>query len=47
MWSLPKSHGDGDILRSQNWLEAHFDQPLLIDDVAQRFGFGSCLNPRE
>jgi transcriptional regulator GlxA family with amidase domain len=40
MWSMPKSHGDGDILRSQNWLEAHFDQPLLIDDVAQRFGFG-------
>jgi len=40
MWSLPKSHGDGDILRVQNWLEEHFDQPLLIDDVAKRFGFG-------
>jgi transcriptional regulator GlxA family with amidase domain len=24
----------------QNWLEERFDQPLLIDDVAQQFGFG-------
>lgn len=40
MWSLPKNHGDGDILRVQNWLEEHFDQPLLIDDVARQFGFG-------
>jgi transcriptional regulator GlxA family with amidase domain len=40
MWSMPKSHGDGDILRVQNWLEERFDQPLLIDDVAQQFGFG-------
>jgi transcriptional regulator GlxA family with amidase domain len=40
MWSLPKNHGDGDILRVQHWLEEHFDQPLLIDDIAQRFGFG-------
>ncbi|AFY19089.1 helix-turn-helix domain-containing protein [Pseudomonas sp. UW4] len=40
MWSMPKSHGDGDILRVQYWLEEHFDQPLLIDDVAQQFGFG-------
>ncbi len=40
MWSLPKAHGDGDILRVQHWLEQHFPQPLVIDDVAQRFGFG-------
>jgi transcriptional regulator GlxA family with amidase domain len=40
MWSLPKNHGDGDILRVQEWLEDHFHQPLLINDVAQRFGFG-------
>ncbi|EJL08641.1 Transcriptional regulator GlxA family, contains an amidase domain and an AraC-type DNA-binding HTH domain [Pseudomonas sp. NFPP07] len=40
MWSLPKSHGDGEILRVQDWLEEHFDQPLLIDDTARRFGFG-------
>jgi transcriptional regulator GlxA family with amidase domain len=40
MCSLPKNHGDGDILRVQHWLEEHFEQPLLIDDVAQRFGFG-------
>ncbi|MHC8287486.1 GlxA family transcriptional regulator [Pseudomonas sp. XS1P51] len=40
MWSMPKAHGDGDILRVQNWLEEHFDQPLLIDDVAGQFGFG-------
>lgn len=40
MWSLPKSHGDSDVLRVQNWLEAHFEQPLLIDDVARQFGFG-------
>jgi transcriptional regulator GlxA family with amidase domain len=40
MWSMPKGHGDQDVLRVQNWLEDHFDQPLLIDDLAQRFGFG-------
>jgi transcriptional regulator GlxA family with amidase domain len=40
MWSLPKNHGDGDILRVQNWLEEHFDQPVVIDDVAGQFGFG-------
>ncbi|TFB34988.1 GlxA family transcriptional regulator [Pseudomonas sp. F01002] len=40
MWSLPKNHGDGDILRVQHWLEERFDQPLLIDNVAQQFGFG-------
>lgn len=40
MWSLPKNHGDSDILRVQNWLQAHFEQPLLIDDVARQFGFG-------
>ncbi|MDQ0739923.1 GlxA family transcriptional regulator [Pseudomonas sp. W4I3] len=40
LWSLPKSHGDVEILRVQHWLEQHFAQPLLIDDVAQRFGFG-------
>lgn len=38
--ALPKQHGDAQILAAQNWLESHFDQPLLIDDIAQRFGFG-------
>ncbi|MGY2397576.1 GlxA family transcriptional regulator [Pseudomonas sp. SDO5271_S396] len=41
MWSLPKSHGDGDILKVQHWLEQHFAKSLVIDDVAQRFGFGA------
>ena len=40
MWSLPKSHGDGEILRVQHWLEQHFAQALVIDEVAGRFGFG-------
>ena len=40
MWSLPKEHGDGDILRVRNWLEEHFAQQVLIDELAQRFGFG-------
>ncbi len=40
LWSMPKSHGDGDILRVQNWLDEHFGQPLLIDELAGRFGFG-------
>ncbi|MFP3496596.1 helix-turn-helix domain-containing protein [Pseudomonas sp. SIMBA_059] len=40
MWSLPKSHGDVEILRVQHWLEQHFAQPLVIDEVARRFGFG-------
>lgn len=40
LWSMPKSHGDADILRVQNWLDEHFGQPLLIDELAGRFGFG-------
>jgi transcriptional regulator GlxA family with amidase domain len=40
MWSLPKSHGDAEILRVQHWLEQHCAQALVIDDVARRFGFG-------
>ncbi len=40
MWSLPKNHGDGEVLRVQNWLEDHFAEPLLIDELAQQFGFG-------
>lgn len=40
LWSLPKNHGDGEILRVQHWLEQHFAQALVIDDVALRFGFG-------
>lgn len=40
LWSMPKSHGDADILRVQNWLDEHFGQPLLIDELAVRFGFG-------
>ena len=40
MWSLPKSHGDAEILRVQHWLEQHFAGPVLIDDLARRFGFG-------
>jgi transcriptional regulator GlxA family with amidase domain len=40
MWSLPKNHGDAQILRVQHWLEQHCAQTLVIDDVAGRFGFG-------
>ncbi|BDB19344.1 AraC family transcriptional regulator [Pseudomonas sp. CYM-20-01] len=40
MWSLPKSHGDGEVLRVQHWLEQHFAEPLVIDEVARQFGFG-------
>lgn len=40
MWSLPKSHGDAQILRVQHWLEQHFAQSMVIDEVARRFGFG-------
>ena len=40
MWSLPKNHGDAEILRVQHWLEQHCAQALVIDDVARRFGFG-------
>ncbi|WP_248798422.1 GlxA family transcriptional regulator [Pseudomonas sp. MWU13-2105] len=39
-WSPPKHHGDEEILQVQHWLEEHFQQPLLIDDVAQQFAFG-------
>lgn len=40
MWSMPKSHGDEGILKVQNWLEEHYHQPLSIDALAPRFGFG-------
>jgi transcriptional regulator GlxA family with amidase domain len=40
MWSMPKSHGDEGILKVQNWLEEHYHQPLSIDELAPRFGFG-------
>ncbi|MYM21998.1 helix-turn-helix domain-containing protein [Duganella sp. FT135W] len=41
MWSMPKSHGDDGILRVQNWLEEHYAEPLSIDELAQRFGYGA------
>ncbi|OIN46612.1 transcriptional regulator [Pseudomonas azotoformans] len=40
MWSLPKSHGDAEILRVQHWLEQHFAEPVVIDEVARQFSFG-------
>ncbi|MGG1949077.1 helix-turn-helix domain-containing protein [Trinickia sp. NRRL B-1857] len=40
MWSMPKSHGDAEVLRVQDWFDMNYGQPMLIDDVAQRFGFG-------
>jgi transcriptional regulator GlxA family with amidase domain len=40
MWSMPKSHGDAGILRVQNWLEEHYQQPLAMEELAARFGFG-------
>ncbi|MBV7534876.1 helix-turn-helix domain-containing protein [Duganella sp. sic0402] len=40
LWSMPKSHGDADILRVQNWLEQNYDKPLCMDELAPRFGFG-------
>ncbi len=40
MWSMPKSHGDARVLRVQDWFDVHYGEPMLIDDVAQRFGFG-------
>jgi transcriptional regulator GlxA family with amidase domain len=40
MWSMPKSHGDEGILKVQNWLEEHYHEPLSIDELAPRFGYG-------
>lgn len=40
MWSMPKNHSDSGILQVQDWLEEHFAQPIVIDELAQRFGFG-------
>ena len=40
MWSMPKSHGDTEILRVQNWLDEHYGQAIVIDELAQQFGFG-------
>lgn len=35
-----KNHKDDNILRVQEWLEQHFAQPIVIDDLAAQFGFG-------
>lgn len=40
MWSMPKNHSDGGILQVQDWLDEHFAEPIVIDALAQRFGFG-------
>ena len=40
LWSMPKRHGDLEILQVQNWLDEHFGEALLIDELARQFGFG-------
>ncbi|WP_426139534.1 GlxA family transcriptional regulator [Pseudomonas sp. DWP3-1-2] len=40
LWSMPRNHGDEAILRVQDWMDTCFDQALLIDELAERFGFG-------
>jgi len=40
MWPMPTNHNDARILQVQNWLEGEFSQHIVIDDIAQRFGFG-------
>lgn len=40
LWSMPKRHGDQQILQVQNWLDEHFGEALLIDELAAQFGFG-------
>src|SRR5690606_40720999 len=40
MWTLPKQHKDPAILKVQNWLDEHYHEPLRVDELATRFGFG-------
>ena len=40
MWTLPKQHKDPAILKVQNWLDEHYHEPLRVDELAARFGFG-------
>jgi len=40
MWPTPINHADDRILQVQNWLEDEFSKHIVIDDIAQRFGFG-------
>lgn len=39
-WAAPRQHGDEAVLRVQDWLDAHHTEPLAIDALARRFGFG-------
>ncbi|CAN7175538.1 helix-turn-helix domain-containing protein [Acidovorax sp. LjRoot129] len=39
-WTASKNHNDAEVLQVQHWLEESFAEPLVIDEVAQRFGFG-------
>lgn len=41
LWTVPSAHGDQEIWQVQQWMAEHFDAPLAIDEVAQRFGFGA------
>lgn len=40
LWSMPKGHGDLKILEVQTWLEENLGGQLVINDVAEMFGFG-------
>lgn len=40
LWSMPKGHGDLKILEVQTWLEGNLGGQLVVNDVAEMFGFG-------
>lgn len=40
LWSMPKNHNDQSILKVQQWLDEHGTEPVVIDELASRFGFG-------
>ncbi len=40
LWNMPKEHGDAEILKVQVWLESSYAQPLSVEALAGRFGFG-------
>ena len=40
MQSFVRNHNDEKILEVQQWLDDHYTSPLMIDNLAEQFGFG-------
>ncbi len=40
IYQVSKSHGDEEIVEAQNWLEAHLEDEISVDELAQKVNLG-------